>query len=53
MLVVTIKHESNLALSSGEQLMFPPLHPAQGKTNLKADLDGQNRIHSSQYAHGN
>jgi hypothetical protein len=31
---------------------FPPLPPSYGKTHLKDDIDGQNRIRSSQHAHG-
>src|ERR1700733_14263737 len=31
---------------------FPPLHPSHGEIHWKGDIDGQDRIHSSQYAHG-
>jgi len=31
---------------------FPPRHPSHGEIHWKGDVDGQDRIHSSQYAHG-
>jgi hypothetical protein len=30
---------------------FPPRHPSPSEIHLKGDVDGQDRIHSSQHAH--